>query len=151
MTSSPYLEDRMKRENSYCNMQVVFVDMVSYSRRKSFAQVNVIAAFMESIETALLHLASQYVRYTQEREIHIRRDVVLLPAGDGAAIGFPFDGVRDMHLNFACDLLRIVDEANRKITCELFREHGWCDCHKAFLLRCGISEGKLILYKDLNK
>ena len=150
MKPSPYLEDKMKRANSYCHMQVVFVDMVSYSRRKSFAQVKVIDAFMQSIETALLHIASQYVAYAQQSEVHIRRDVVVLPSGDGAAIAFPFDGIRDMHLTFACELLRIVDRANKNITCEAFREQGWCDCHSGFLLRCGISEGKLILYKDLN-
>jgi class 3 adenylate cyclase len=130
-------------------MQVVFVDMVSYSRRKSHVQVKVINAFTETIEKALLHMARQYIE-TQEDDIQIRRDVVLLPAGDGAGIAFPFDDSRDMHITFASELLRLVGEANKAIHCEKFREHGWCDCHNGFLLRCGISQGNLILYKDLN-
>ena len=42
----------------------------------------------------------------QDDDIQIRRDLVVLPAGDGAAIAFPFDDSRDMHLTFACELLR---------------------------------------------
>ena len=151
MPTSTYLQNKMAMPNSYCNMQVVFVDIVSYSRRKAYAQVNVIRAFMESIEAALTQTAKHYVDYTQQVEVHISRDVVKLPSGDGAAIGFPFDDVPDMHLTFACELLRIVDKANKELNCPVFREReGWCDCHNGFLLRCGISEGKLILYKDLN-
>jgi sulfatase modifying factor 1 len=150
MRTLSYLEDKMVKANSYCSMQVVFVDIVSYSRRKSYAQVNVIHAFMKSIEEALNETAKQYVGYTQKVEVHISRDVVKLPSGDGAAIGFPFDGVPDMHLTFACELLRIVDKANKELNCPVFQKNGWCDCHDGFLLRCGISEGKLILYRDLN-
>jgi formylglycine-generating enzyme required for sulfatase activity/class 3 adenylate cyclase len=149
--TSPYLEKKMVEARGYCDMQVVFVDIVSYSRRRSYKQVDVIHAFMKSVVDALNHTASQYVRYTQSADVQIRRDVVVLSSGDGAAIGFPFDAVRDMHLFFACELLRIVDKQNKELSCHTFQERGWCDCHDGFLLRCGISEGKVILYKDLNE
>src|ERR1051325_8942206 len=148
MTQSPFLENKIKRASS-CNMQVVFVDMVSYSRRQSHMQFKVVNAFMKVINNALLHIAKQFID-TQEYDIQIRRDVIALPAGDGAAIAFPFDDSRDMHLTFACELLRLVSEANKGIDCEKFRENGWCNCHEGYLLRCGISQGSLILYKDLN-
>jgi formylglycine-generating enzyme required for sulfatase activity len=150
MRTSPFLEEKMTKANGYCGMQVVFVDIISYSRRKSHNQVKVIHAFMESIEGALTQTAMQYVNDMHKLDAHIRRDVVVLPSGDGAAIGFPFDSVPDMHLFFACELLRIVDKANKELSCEDFQGQGWCNCHPGFLLRCGISEGKLILYKDLN-
>jgi formylglycine-generating enzyme required for sulfatase activity len=105
---------------------------------------------MQTIDQALLHIARQFID-TQDNDIQIRRDVIILPAGDGAAIAFPFDDSRDMHITFACELLRLVSEANKTIICEDFREHGWCNCHSGFLLRCGISQGSLILYKDLNE
>jgi formylglycine-generating enzyme required for sulfatase activity len=147
---SPILEDKIANANSYCAMQVVFVDIVAYSRRRSYAQVGVIHAFMNAIETALSQTARQYVDYTQKVDVQIRRDVVVLPSGDGAAVAFPFEGVPEMHLFFACELLKSADKLNQEFQCDSFREQGWCDCHNGFLLRCGISEGKLILYKDLN-
>lgn len=150
MATSPYLEKKMEEANGLCNMQVVFVDIVKYSKRKSYRQVEIINAFMKSIEDALTHTAKEYVDFTQRISVHIRRDVVLLPLGDGGAIGFPFDAARDMHLFFACELLRIVDKRNKELTCKTFQDQKWCDCHSGFHLRCGISEGMLILYKDLN-
>lgn len=148
--NSRYLEKKMSIDNCYSNMQIVFVDIVSYSRRRSHAQVTVINAFMRCIEEALNCTAREYVDYTQGIDVHLRKDVVVLPSGDGAAIAFPFDGAPNMHLLFAFELLRIVDKANRDMDCAIFRKQGWCNCHSVFLLRCGISEGKLILYKDLN-
>lgn len=150
MQTSRYLEEKMAKSNCYCGMQVVFVDIVSYSKRRSYAQVKVIHAFIQYIEQALTNTARKYVEYTHKMDVHIRRDVVVLPSGDGAAIAFPFEGIPDMHLFFASDLLRIIDKNNKALNCEDFRVKGWCNCHSAHLLRCGISEGKLILYKDLN-
>ena len=148
--TSPFLEEKMAKANCYCAMQVVFVDIVAYSKRRSYAQLNVINAFMRSLEAALSQTARAYVDYTQTLDVQIRRDVVVLPSGDGAAVAFPFDGAPEMHLFFACELLKSVDNLNRSNVCDSFQQHGWCNCHAGFLLRCGVSEGKLILYKDLN-
>lgn len=149
MVTSPYLEKKIAEEDGLCNMQVVFVDIVKYSKRKPYRQFEIINAFMQDIENALDHTASQYVRYTQKADVQIRRDIVLLPLGDGGAIGFPFE-VRNMHLTFTCELLRIVDKRNKEIVCDKFQQQSWCDCHGGFYLRCGISQGAVILYKDLN-
>jgi formylglycine-generating enzyme required for sulfatase activity len=145
-----YIQEKMERDNCYSNMQVVFVDIASYSRRRSYAQLEVIKAFMKSIEEALVSTGREFLNYTQKIDAHLRHDVIVLPSGDGAAIGFPFDGAPNMHLFFAGELLKSVDKFNKKEDCQKFREQGWCNCHGAFLLRCGISEGKLIIYKDLN-
>jgi formylglycine-generating enzyme required for sulfatase activity len=140
----------MEKANCYCAMKIVFVDIVAYSRRPSYTQLAVIHAFMKSIEAALSETARRYVDYTQKLDVHIRRDVVVLPSGDGAAISFPFEGVPDMHLFFACELLKYVDAMNKEVGCDTFDQQGWCECHGSFLLRCGISDGNVILYKDLN-
>ncbi|MEK6301026.1 MAG: SUMF1/EgtB/PvdO family nonheme iron enzyme [Acidobacteriota bacterium] len=150
MPTSAYLQKKMAMPNSICYMQVVFVDIVKYSKRISYRQVDVIYAFMNSIQKALNNTGKKYYEDTNKVDFNMIRDVVKLPSGDGAAIGFPLDGVPDMHISFACELLRLVDEANKEIDCSCFREHDWCDCHSGFRLRCGISEGRLILYNDLN-
>lgn len=151
MLTSPYLEKKMENENCYCNMQVVFVDIVSYSKRLPHVQVKVIHAFMNSINEALLNTARQYVDQLSKIEAHIPQSTVILPSGDGAAIAFPFENILKMHLFFAEELLRIIAKTNMKQNCSTFQKQGWCDCHDGFLLRCGVSEGMLILYKDLNK
>jgi class 3 adenylate cyclase len=148
--TSVYLDAMLATKNPTCNMQVVFVDIVSYSQRQPHAQVSVIRAFMDSLREALKATAQQYIDDTSKKNLLLMNDLAVLPAGDGAAIGFPFEGFHDIHLSFACHLFRIVDRINRDSHCESFREHNWCNCHDAFLLRCGISEGKMILYKDLN-
>lgn len=55
-----------------------------------------------------------------------------------------------MHVAFTLNLLKILQQHNNGFDCKIFRQRGFCDCHEAYLLRCGISEGKLVLYKDLN-
>jgi formylglycine-generating enzyme required for sulfatase activity len=148
--TSPYLDERIDRRNGICRMQVAFTDIVSYSRRKTYAQVQVIQAFMRALEDALSETARDVIDYANTNDVNIRRDVVLIPCGDGAALAFPFDGLHGLHLRFALHLLRIVRERNDGYGCDIFRENNWCDCHAAFLLRCGLAEGTTVLYRDIN-
>jgi|GEM_PF-3586016 len=150
MPKSTYLQKKMEMPNSICYMQVVFVDIVKYSKRISLCQEQVIYAFMSSIKTALNNTGKKYYEDINHFDFNMNRDVVKLPSGDGAAIAFPFEGVPDLHISFACELLRLIDDSNKKLDCPAFRERDWCDCHSVFRLRCGISEGRLILYNDLN-
>lgn len=151
MTSySPYLEQIINEKNSTCNMQVVFVDIVSYSKRNSHAQVEVINTFKVCLETALDQTAAHFKADLEKMRLKLRESVILLPAGDGAAIGFPFDGLHDMHLVFAVALLGAIGKRNAIADCVRFRRQDWCDCHDAMKIRTGVSEGKLIVYKDIN-
>ena len=43
-----------------------------------------------------------------------------------------------------------VDTVNSRATCEKFDEAHWCNCHENFNLRVGISEGRTVLYRDVN-
>jgi len=47
-------------------------------------------------------------------------------------------------------LLEEVHKHNIGDDCEYFKEKSWCNCHDNFNLRIGLSEGKGIIYKDLN-
>ncbi|MEW8195442.1 MAG: hypothetical protein AB2793_17155, partial [Candidatus Thiodiazotropha sp.] len=122
---SPYLEAKLEKEEGCCNMQVVFVDIVSYSKRISLAQVKTINSFMNVTEEALTNTGKKYFEYTQKNDVQVRRDIVIRPSGDGAAIAFPFVNVPDMHLFFACELLRIIGTYNDNSDCDAFREQGW--------------------------
>ena len=35
-------------------------------------------------------------------------------------------------------------------SCQIFNDNGWCNCHAFFDVRIGISEGKAIVFKDVN-
>lgn len=147
---SGYLESIITNKNRTCNMQVVFVDIVSYSKRRSQTQAIVIDAFMASLKHALEETAKQYIKYSQQNNINFSTDIIVLPSGDGAAVCFPFEGAHDMHLYFAKTLISLVAKINQKNDCAKFKEQKWCNCHDSFNLTIGVSEGKTILYKDLN-
>ena len=130
-------------------MQIVFLDIVAYSKRKSHAQATLIKHFMDSVKGALLTTSKEYLHHTNQR-YDVLRDLVIIPSGDGAALAFPFEGIHDIHLTFTGHLLRSISTHNAGVSCKIFQANGWCPCHSAFLLRCGLSEGKLLLYRDLN-
>ncbi len=133
------------------NLKIVFVDITSYSKRRSQSQADVIDSFMECLEAARSETAKEYIQYCELNTINFLNDVIFLPSGDGAAVGFPFEGLHDVHLVFAKNLLRNVFEHNSSSPCEKFIENNWCNCHSNFNLSIGISEGKGILYRDVNK
>ena len=149
---SSYLEHIIAtQQNSACNMQVVFVDIVAYSKRKSHAQINVINAFQACLEAAIAATAEQFHEFLRDKQLSLRDNLILIPAGDGAAVGFPFGALRDAHLVFATALLTAIGIRRAAADCSVFRRNrGWCDCHDAMNVRIGISEGQLIVYKDIN-
>jgi hypothetical protein len=147
---SEYLDRIISRQNRTATLKVVFVDVQSYSKRRSQAQVSVIDAFMECLSKALKTTSQKYIEYTQANDMNFHTDIIVLPSGDGAAIAFPFEGLHDIHLFFAVNLLEEVKKNNDEANCDKFRENGWCNCHNSFNLCVGISEGKGILYKDIN-
>ncbi len=147
---SQFLDDRLSSKNRAANLMVVFVDVVSYSKRRSQSQAAVIDAFMACLETARKATAKHFIEYTESNKVSFVDDVIYLPSGDGAAVCFPFDGLHDVHLHFSKELLKSVHEHNTNEGCEKFVEQGWCNCHSGFYLSVGISEGKGILYRDVN-
>lgn len=147
---SEYIENIISRQNRTANIKVVFTDVQSYSKRRSQAQIAVVDAFMECLNKALKVTSQKYIEYAQSNNINFQTDIIALPSGDGAAIIFPFEGLHDIHLFFASRLLEEVKKNNDNANCEKFNENDWCNCHNAFNLCIGISEGKGILYKDIN-
>jgi hypothetical protein len=140
----------MEHHNRIANMQVVFVDVEKYSRRRTLTQIQVIDALTECFKKALAAVSQSYIGYAQANSLNFQTDIIKLPTGDGAAIIFTFDGLHDVHLSFAKQLLQAVYQFNGQHPCEKFALEGWCNCHANFNICIGLSEGKGIVFKDLN-
>lgn len=148
---SVFLDKILNEKNRATSLKVVFVDVIKYSKRRSLTQAQVVDAFMECLESARTETAKLYVKYSEDNKSSFKDDVIFLPTGDGAAICFPFEGLHDVHLSFAKEVLKSVGQHNAKFVCEKFAENSWCNCHANFNLRVGVADGRAILYKDINK
>jgi hypoxanthine phosphoribosyltransferase len=150
MKDSNHLKDICETKRGSINLQVVFSDTVAYSQRKSTVQKKVIENFTKLNQDTLNNLSINYSDYAQENSVSIYNDIIKIPTGDGLAVIFPFQGLQSIHLDFAIMLLEEVHKHNIENDCKFFKENGWCNCHDNFNLRIGLSEGKGIIYKDLN-
>ena len=150
MTESVHLKDIIDSIKGPINMDVVFVDIVDYSKRKSTIQKKVIDNFTKISLDSLQVISQKYIEYAQENNINFSSDIIRIPTGDGLAVVFTFEGLQFIHLDLAKAILEKIHEHNTKNSCERFNEHGWCNCHDNFNLRIGISEGKGIIFKDIN-
>jgi hypothetical protein len=148
--TSSHLDKIIKKHNRTSNLQVVFIDIEKYSKRRSLTQIGVIDSFTEFLKKALLDTSSKYIDYIQNNNINFQDDIIRIPTGDGSAIVFSFDGLADIHLYFAKQLLQIIYQNNIKDKCSKFEEQGWCNCHFKFHVRIGISEDRGIIYRDIN-
>jgi len=147
--NSKYLDEIIHNSNRTANLQVVFVDIIKYSQRRTLNQIAIIDKFMECIKNALTNTSKEYVTFCQANDINFLKDIIFIPTGDGAAIVFPFNGLHDIHLFFAKNLLELINDTNN-YECEKYMQNKWCNCHNNFAIRVGISEGKGIIYKDIN-
>lgn len=148
--TSKHLTDLLAKRSGSVDAQVVFIDIISYSRRKTTVQKRVIDRLQSDIKFAITEVGKKYLEYIQSNNINFSTDVIVLPTGDGAAIAFTFGGVQSLPLDFALILLkRIYDEQSSK-SCKNFDDNGWCNCHDHYTLRIAINEGKAILFEDIN-
>ncbi len=150
MASSAHLDEIIDRKESATNLMVVFADIVKYSRRRTVAQKIVVDAFTECLRAAMDETAAESLPYLQRNNKNFLTDVIRLPTGDGAAVGFSFEGLHEVHVTFARNLLRRIDTLNTSNDCEVFARDGWCNCHSSQMIRVGIAEGKTVIYRDLN-
>lgn len=150
MNESKHLADIISQHNRAANLQVVFADIEKYSQRRTLNQISVIDAFTGTLKTALSAVGREFLEYAQKNSLNFKIDIITIPTGDGAAVIFSFDGLPDVHLYFARELLKASYNLRQGSACELFALEGWCNCHSHFNLRVGISEGKGIVFEDVN-
>lgn len=151
MVESRHLESLIGGDHGSGNMQVVFVDIEKYSKRKSTIQRGVVENFMDLSRQALVETSQDYISYIEKHSLNFTNDVIKIPTGDGLAVVFTFEGLQKIHLDFAEKLLSAIYELNQSDPCEKFEEQGWCNCHTNFKVRIGVHEGKGIVYKDINE
>lgn len=128
--------------DNVCAVQVVFADVVKYSLRSPRLQKEVVTAFTSVCKRALESLSST---------VNSGIDAIALPTGDGMGVGFVKPDSYDVHLRFALKLLEFIAKRNQEPPCPVFREHGLCNCHSYFTARIGISDGKAIIFRDINE
>ena len=148
--SSQHLQNVIERHNQIANMQVVFCDIEKYSKRRSLSQIEIIDLFTKHLKQTVEEMSKHYISYCHGNNVNFQKDIVIIPTGDGAAIAFTFDGLHDAHLIFSKALLKRIDEHNKECDCDKFNEKGWCNCHDSYNLSIGISEGKGIIFRDIN-
>lgn len=147
--SSKHLDEIMSKQERTINVQVVFVDIEKYSKRRTSAQISIIDEFTSIVNESLQLTSKEYINYIQKNGKNFLEDLIILPTGDGLAIAFSFNGINDAHLFLSKTLLSLIEKLNSKNECTKFISDGWCNCHKNMNLRIGLSEGKAILYKDI--
>lgn len=147
---SVFLDDILKNQRNATNMQIVFVDIVNYSKRKTRHQISVINNFIECVRNSITGISKTFIEHSQTNNMNFLKDIIYIPTGDGVAIVFPFSELHDIHFRFAIELLFQIYSGNNKSNCIIFNDSKWCNCHNHFFVRIGISEGKCILYKDIN-
>lgn len=113
MPASRHLDQIITHHHHVTTLQVVFVDVEKYSKRRTQTQAQVIEKFTESLNEALTEVSKDYIKYSQDNDLNLREDTIVIPTGDGAAIGFSFDGIHDIHLWLGLKLLRLSNGLRR--------------------------------------
>jgi hypothetical protein len=149
--SSTHLDKIIAKYNRKANLQVIFVDIEKYSKRRSLTQISVIDSFTNTLKESLNATSQKFSDYIKINKINFQSDIIKIPTGDGAAIVFSFEGLPDIHLYFAKKILQNINVKNLEEPCHKFDEDGWCNCHSNYHVRIGISEDRGIIYKDLNE
>jgi class 3 adenylate cyclase len=147
---SVHLDNIIKNHGGRSNLQVVFVDIEKYSKRRGRIQNEAIGYFSSFLREALEEVSQKYVDYSQKNNLNLKEDTIILPTGDGAGIVFSFDGLDEIHLEYAKALLKKVYDFNEENKCERISRDGYCNDHPNFNLRVGISAGDGLIYRDVN-
>ena len=148
--ASEHLETRINKNHGSATMQVAFLDIVGYSKRKSTVQFALIQEFTRLVTDSLHHVGQKFLQYAQAHNANFANDIIRIPTGDGIAVVFTFDGLESIALDFVESLLEKIHNHNNAAPCAKFEQDGWCNCHPYFRVRVGVSEGKGIVYKDVN-
>lgn len=149
-SDSAHLKELLSKKSGSIDAQIVFVDIVDYSKRKSTTQRQIVEQLQIDILNSIKIIAASNLDFVQKNNINLSTDTIILPTGDGAALIFSFGGIQSAGIDFARDIIRQTSQMSSNDKCDKYEANGWCNCHKHYKLRIGINEGKLILFEDLN-
>ena len=147
---SKYLENIISGETAICHIKIVFVDIVSYSKRKTRNQKILIGHFTEIVKKSIEITSKDCSTELKKRNRSFEEDIIIIPTGDGVAIGLPFDEPFDIHIQLSQNILKQIDEFNNSDYCNVFVSEKSYERNSFLKVRIGISEGDAIIYKDIN-
>src|SRR5690349_3378252 len=147
---SQHLNSIIQKQHGSTTCSVVFLDVVKYSLRKSIMQQKVVHNLNKVLGQAVEQVSAKHISASQRQNLNLSTDIVKIPTGDGAAVVFPFQGLENIHLDFALSFLNCSVASRGDVVCEVFKKDGWCNCHDFFDVRIGVADGKAIVFKDIN-
>ena len=141
---SPFLSEIVT--NGICNaaMEIVCFDIVSYSQRSSACQRRIIDQFTSILRQAFEAVDLEFRPDLKKLSREYPRDLVVASTGDGALVGLPI--VTSASLIFALAVMDLLEKFNGE---EARRQKSRVGDDR-FQLRCGITFGEAIIYKDVN-
>jgi hypothetical protein len=145
--SSPHLDALIAHNHGSAHMQVVYIDIVQYSKRQSYSQSAVIREFTRLVNSTLATLIPESDAITGGMTT---RDIVKSPTGEGIVIAFTFDEMPFLADQFVQSLEAALRQHNQPIRCQHFENTKWCNCHPYLLVKMIIREGMGIVYRDAN-
>jgi molybdopterin synthase catalytic subunit len=93
------LDEIMSSSPEKARKQVVFIDIVKYSKRDDKCQLKLIKSFTEEVKSNLYSITEEYGKENRIESSIIHHNIIKIPTGDGIAIGFPFPRFRNLILS----------------------------------------------------
>jgi class 3 adenylate cyclase len=143
-------QDTKRAASTVASLQVVFTDIVKYSLRSAYWQQQIISEFTKMCSQTIEAVLREYSSTLGTELDDLNKQVICIPTGDGVAIGFILPQLTEIHFWMVQQLAHAIELHNKNFVCEEFAAKGWCNCHPTFIVRFGVSEGKAILYTDIN-
>ena len=148
--TSPHLESIITQHHGSAHLQVVFVDIVGYAKRKRANQFAVINDFTRLVNASLDQLGRSNPEYTAARGVDFHRDVIKVATGFGLAVVFAFSDLPAAPAEFGRRLAEAAHQHNHQAQCRQFEKTQWCNCHSSFQLNIVEREGEGVIYREMN-
>jgi hypothetical protein len=148
--TSPHLDHLIATHASSAPLQVVFIDIVGYAKRKRAMQFSVISEFTKLVNASLESLGRKHEEYATARGVDFHRDVVRVATAFGLAVVFTFDDVPSVASDFTGLMVQAAAQHNRQVHCRTFNKQQWCNCHPAFQVNVHLREGHGVVFREVN-
>ena len=149
--TSPHLDHLIATHPGSASLQVVFVDIVGYAKRKRATQFSVINEFTKLVNASLEQLGRKHEEYATLRGIDFHRDVIRVATGFGLAVVFTFEELPSVASDFTGLMAQAAAQHNRQVHCRQFEKALWCNCHPAFQVNVTLREGQGVIYREMNE
>ena len=148
--TSPHLDNLISTHPGSAALQVVFIDIVGYAKRKRAMQFSVVNEFTKLVNASLEQLGRKHEDYAASRGADFHRDVIRVATGFGLAVVFTFEDVPSLASDFTGLMAQAAAQHNRQVHCRQFEKNQWCNCHPAFQINVTLREGTGVIFREMN-